>query len=256
MVGCEHDGRVVGASGGVERVEDCSEVLVALLMEAPVVVEVTQPRPLVVPVDPPVQRVLLLVEPLAVHGRLREQVVVEVLGQLVEHLLVLLGERGERVVLLPRRRSQERTGELELLAVLLLVRRLVDREPHDVVGVDERDDEEPRPIGRTGVGAEPLDALVGDDRVVLPAGARPSHEVAVVALPVGEAVRLEVRLDRVREVPLADVRRAVAGATEDRAERGDRRRQFGVVRRQDVLGDAVLRDVPTGEEARPRRRAR
>ena len=190
------------------------------------------------------------------HGGLREQVVVEVLRELVEHLLVLLGERGERVVLLPRRRSQERTGELELLAVLLLVRRLVDREPHDVVRVDERDDEEPRPIGRTGVGAEPLDALVGDDRVVLPAGARPSHEVAVVALPVGEAVGLEVGLDRVREVPLADVRRAVAGGPEDRTEGRDRGVELAIRREDHVVGHAVLRDVPTGEEARPRRRAR
>jgi hypothetical protein len=191
-----------------------------------------------------------------VHGRLREQVVVEVLGKLVEHLVVRLGERGERVVLFPRRCGQERTGELELLAVLLPVRRLVDRVPHHVVRVHQRDDEEPRPIGRPRVVVQPLDALIGDDRVVLPAGARPPHEVAIVAPPVGEAVRLEVRLDRMRKVPLTDVRGAVTGGAQDRTERRDRGVELAICREDHVVDHTVLRDVPPREQARPRRRAR
>ena len=69
-----------------------------------------------------------------------------------------------------------------------LVVRLVDREPHHVVRVHERDGEEPRLVERRRVGAQPRRRVRRDDRVEVHAGAGPTHEVAVVALPVGEAV--------------------------------------------------------------------
>src|SRR5205823_9028042 len=62
-----------------------------------------------------------------------------------------------------------------------------------------------------------------DDRIEVHARSGPAHEVAVVAFPVGEAVRGHVRGDGLRQVPLADVTAAIAGVAHDGSDGGDGR---------------------------------
>ena len=146
----------------------------------------------------------------------------------------------------------------------LAVAGLVDREPHHVVGVDQGHGQEPGiaagprrsrlPRSRrrpAGVPAQPVGGVVGDDGVEVDPGAGPSHEVAVVAVPVGEAVGLHVRGGRVGEVPLADVGRAVAGPVEQRTEGGRGRRELGVLGHDHVVEHPVALEVAAGEQAGP-----
>ena len=167
-----------------------------------VVVEVAQPRALVRRVDVPPQPVLLVPTPLPVGLGLGMEIVVEVGRQLVDDLGVGLGEDGEWVVVLPGGRLEHRADGGDVVGVALAVAGLVHREPHDVVGVDQGHGEEPG-IGRRAagpVGPAPPPARRsrsasgrrwGDERVEVHPGPGPTHEVAVVAVPVGEAVGLQ-----------------------------------------------------------------
>ena len=223
--------------------EHGAEVAVGQLVEVDVVVEVAQPGRLVGRVDVAPQAVLLVPAPLAVGLGLGVQVVVEVGRQLVDHLGVGIGEDGERVVVLPRRRLEHGADGGHVVGVPLPVAGLVDREPHDVVGVDQGHGEEPRLGRRRGrrpaLLGQPVGGVAGDDRVEVHAGAGPAHEVAVVAVPVGEAVGLHVRGGGVGEVPLADVGRAVAGPVEQRAEGRRGGRQLVVLGHDHVVEHAV-----------------
>ena len=86
--------------------------------------------------------------------------------------------------------------------------------------------------------------------------AGPSHEVTVVALPVGEAVCSHVRRSRLRQVPLPYVRGPVTGSTENRPDCRDLLVELGVLRLDHVVDHAMTRQVTAGEEARPARGAR
>ncbi len=261
MVGGEDDDGVVPCPRLLQRTEDGAQVAIGHLVEMDVVVEMTQPRLLVVRVDVAPQPVLLVPTPLAVRLGLGVQVVIEVGRQIVDNLVVGLGEDRERIVVLPRRRLENRAHAGHVGGMALPVAGLVDGEPHHIVRVDQRHGQEPRlggslirlvgPRSRAGVGFQPVGGVGGDDRVEMHPGARPPHEVAVVAVPVGKAVGLHVGGGRLREVPLADVGRAVAGAIEEGAEGGHRSGQLLVLRHDDVVIDAVAGQVPPGEQAGP-----
>ena len=255
VVGGEQDHGVVPPARLLERAEHDAEALVGPAVELDVVVEVAQPRLRVGRVDVAPEAVLLVPPPLPLRVGLGVQVVVEVGGQLVDDFVVGVGERREGLVLLPLRRLEDAADERRLVGVGGLVRGLVDREPHHVVRVHEGDGEEPR-VGAARVGPQPRCRVRRDDRVEVHAGAGPAHEVAVVALPVGVAVRLHVGLLGVGEVPLADVRRAVAGRPQGAADRGDARVELGVPGVDDVVLHAVAGEVAAGEHRGPRRRAR
>ena len=137
-----------------------------------------------------------------------------------------------------------------------VVRRLVDREPHDVVRIDEHDSEEPRLVAAGCIGTQPRRRVRRDDRIEVHAGAGPTHEVPVVALPIREAVRRHVGRDGLREVPLADVARPVARVAQDRSDRRDRRVEFEVLGPDHVVDHAVLGQILTGDHRCTRRRAR
>ena len=72
------------------------------------------------------------------------QVVVEVLGKLVEDLVITRVVDRQRVIVLPRRAFEHLPNGLDLIHVALGIAGLVDGEPHDVVRVDERHGQEPR----------------------------------------------------------------------------------------------------------------
>ncbi len=241
--GEDHDG-VVPRPRRLEGAQHRAEVLVGQVVEVDVVVEVTEPGGGVRRVDVTHQPVLLVPPPLAVRLRLGVEGVAEVRREPVAHLGVGVAVDGQRLVVLPGRRLQDPADVGDVLGVAVLVAGLVHREPHHVVGVDQRHGQEPRlgpVVGGAGVLGQPVGGVGGDDRVEVDAGAGPAHEVAVVAVPVGEAVRLHVRPGGVGEVPLADVGRAVAGPPEQRTQGRGRRRQFVVLRHDDVVQHPVAR---------------
>ena len=206
---------------------------------------------------------------------LGEEVVVEVRREPVAHFGIRIGVDGERVVVLPGGRLEHLTDGADLVRVAFAVAGLVDREPHHVVGVDQRDREEPRlPVTPHRAGPatshgpvaarrsvpprvllDPVGRVGGDDRVEVDARSRPTHEVAVVAVPIGEAVGLHVRVGRVREVPLADVGGAVAGFLQQGTEGRRRSRELDVLGHDHVVADSVSLEVAPGEQAGPARRA-
>ena len=226
VVGGEDDHGVVPRPGVLEGGQHRAEAAVGQPVEVHVVVEVAEPGRGVAGVDVAPQAVLLVPAPLPVRLGLGVQVVVEVRREPVDHLGVRVGEDRERVVLLPGGGLEHPTDAGHLVGVVLAVPRLVHRKPHHVVGVDQGDGEEPGlgagpvAVAASGVLAEPVGGVGGDERIEVHAGAGPAHEVAVVAVPVGEAVGLHVGGGRVGEVPLADVGRAVAGPGQQRAQGG------------------------------------
>ena len=266
VVGGEDDHGVVPRPCRLEGGQHNSEVAVGQPVEVHVVVEMAQPGPFVGRVDHAPQTVLLVPTPLPVGLGFGEEVVVEVGGELVDHFGIGVGEDGEGVVVLPGGRLEQRADGGHVVGVALLVARLIDRKPHDVVGIDQGHGEEPgvgppgagsggiSPAAR-GVAGQPLGGIAGDDRVEVHAGPGPPHEVAIVAVPVGEAVGLHVRGGRVRQVPLADVGGAVAGAVEDRPQGRGRGGELGVLGHDHVVEHAVALEVPAGEQAGPARRA-
>ena len=273
VVGGEDDHRVVPPTGSFEGGEHDAQVAVGQLVEMDVVVEVAQPRPLVGRVDVPPQPVLLVPAPLPMGFGLGVEVVVEVGRQAVDHLGVGLGEDGEGVVVLPGGRLEHRPDGGYVVGVPLAVAGLVHREPHHVMRVDQGHGEEPGigaagavlpgtgaagsgSSGRFGILLQPVGGVGGDERVEVHAGPGPTHEMAVVAVPVGEAVGLHVRCGGVGQVPLPDVRGAVAAGGQQRAEGGCRGRQLGVLGHDHVVQHPVALEVATGEQAGPAGRAR
>lgn len=254
VVGGEDDHGVVPGAGRLQGAEDGAEAGVGQLVEVDVVVEVAEPAPRVGGVDVAPETVLLVPAPLAVGLGLGVQVVGEVGRQVLDHLGVGLRVDGQCVVVLPRRRLEDGPDGGDVLRVGLAVAGLVDRVPHHVMGVHESHGEEPgAPAGRRGAGVapEPVGGVGGDEGVEVHAGAGPAHEVAVVAVPVGEAVGLHVGLGGVGEVPLADVGRPVAGAGEQRSEGRRRGGQLGVLGHDHVVRDTVALQVAAGEQAGP-----
>ena len=89
VVGGEHDDRVVPRAAALEGAEHRAEAVVGQLVELHVVVELPPPLLLVLGRQVAGQPVLLVPAPLAMARRLGEQVVVEVLGQVVDDLGVV-----------------------------------------------------------------------------------------------------------------------------------------------------------------------
>ena len=143
VVGGEDDDGVVPGPGGLEGGEHRAQAAVGQPVEVHVVVEVAEPGTVVRRVDVAPQAVLLVPAPLPVGLGLGVQVVVEVGRQLVDHLRVGLGEDGEGVVVLPGGRLEHLPDGGHVVGMALPVARLVDREPHDVVRVDQGHGEEP-----------------------------------------------------------------------------------------------------------------
>ena len=232
----DHDG-VVPGTAVVKGLEDRSEALVGEPVELDVVVEVTEPGLRVRGVDVPPETVLLVPAPLAVGLRLGMEVVREIGREFFEYLVIGTVVDGEGVVLLPSRALEDPADAGHLLGVALGVAGLVDGEPHDVVRVDQRHRQEPGLVvgssGRrrgSGIGPQPVGGVGGDDGVEVDAGPGPTHEVAVVSLPVGESVALHVGMDGLRQVPFADVgasgspRRAAASRSSGPMDRARRAR--------------------------------
>ena len=243
VIGREHDHRVVPRTAALQGAEHAAEAVVGELVELHVVVELPPPRRVVLGRQVARQPVLLVPAPLAMTRRLGEQVVAEVLGEAVDDLRVVVRERRHRVAVLPLGRVQQGLRRGELVGVGRLVVGLVHREPHHVVGVHEGDRQEPR-IGLRPVGFQPASGGVRDHRVEVDAGAGPAHEVLVVAVPVGVAVEVHRRLGAAGEVPLADVRGAIATRSELRAQRGD-----GGIEALVPLEDGVVVHLVAGEVA-------
>ena len=213
VVGGEDDDGVVPLARGLEGPEHGAQAAIGQLVEVDVVVEMAEPGRLVPRVDVAPQTVLLVPTPLSMGLRLGVQVIVEVGRELVDHLGIGLGEDGQGVVVLPGGRLEHLTDGGHVVGMAFPIAGLVHRKPHDVVRVDQGHGQEPGLGGtcRRGVLLQPVGRVGGDDRVEVHPGAGPTHEVAVVAVPVGEAVGLHVGRGRVGQVPLADVGRAVAG---------------------------------------------
>ena len=179
--GVGDDGVVVDAQL-VEHVEDALQVPVELGVQVGVVVELAQPRSFVVEIHEPhhVLRVAHLT-PRPLDLRLGVEIVVEVLGQDVEQLVVVLGHRLDRHIL-----QTELLHEVEHLlhvGVLVLERRVVDREPHDVVRVHQGDGEVPGFVAGA-VLTQPVDRIAGDDRIEEATAPRRTGVVHVVAAEV------------------------------------------------------------------------
>ena len=129
------------------------------------------------------------------------EVVVEVLGQDVEQLVVVLGHRLDRNIL-----QAELLHEVEHLlhvGVLVLERRVVDREPHDVVRVHQGDGEVPGFVAGA-VLTQPVDRIAGDDRIEEATAPRRAGVVHVVAAEVPVPERLHVGDLVVGEMELAE----------------------------------------------------
>ncbi len=133
------------APRALEGGEHRAQALVGQPLEVHVVVEVAEPGRSVLGVDVAPQTVLLVPAPLSVCFGLGVKVVVEVGRQPVDHLGVGLVEGGEGVVLLPGGSLQHATDGGDIVGMAFAIARLVDREPHHVVGVDQGDGEEPGP---------------------------------------------------------------------------------------------------------------
>ena len=185
MPGCgcrrRHRGQGVGDDGVVvdaqlvEHVEDALQAPVEFGVQVGVVVELAQPRSFVVEIHE-LDHVLGVAHwmPGPLDLGLGE-VAVEVLGQDVEQLVVVLGHRLDRHIL-----QTELLHEVEHLhvGVLVLERRVVDREPHDVVRVHQGDGEVPGFVAGA-VLTQPVDRIAGDDRIEGPLHAEPVvHVVA------------------------------------------------------------------------------
>src|SRR5262249_16873504 len=116
---------------------------------------------------------------------------------------------------------------------------------------------------RPPLAAQPRDRTAADQVVELISAQVMADEIAGGGI-VGEAVFLHllreqlgrlVRIECPVEMPLALVRRVVAGLAEDVADRGDLGRKTWLPRAVAVVEHLVVRRLQAGEEDRPRRRA-
>ena len=138
-----------------------------------------------------------------------------------------------------------------------LVRGLVQRKPHHVVGIHQRHGQEPGAGGGIGaMGPQPIHRLGGDHRVEVPPGPRPPYVVAVVASPAAVAEGIHVGPRLVGEMELPQVGRFVSGIPKQPPHGGYGRVERGVGREADVVHHLVLGQVAAGVQAGPGRRAR
>ena len=223
-------------------------------MQVGVVVELAQPRSFVVEIHEP-HHVLGVAHltPRPLDLRLGVEIVVEVLGQDVEQLVVVLGHRLDRHIL-----QTELLHEVEHLlhvGVLVLERRVVDREPHDVVRVHQGDGEVPGLVA-AAVFTQPVDRIAGDDRIEEATAPRRTGVVHVVAAEVPIPERLHVRDLVVGEMELAEIRRVVPLPVEERADRRDVRIERRVGRERHIVRHSVLGDIAAGVQRCSARRTR
>ncbi len=143
VVRSEDHHRVIPRPGVLESAEHGPQTLIGEALELHVVIEVAKPGSGVTGVDVAPQAVLLVPAPLPVRLGLGVEVVVEVGRELLHDLVVVLAIDRKRVVVLPGRGIENTAHRCHVLGVGVLVSGLVDREPHDVMRIDEGDGQEP-----------------------------------------------------------------------------------------------------------------
>ena len=106
------------------------------------------------------------------------------------------------------------------------------------------------------MGPQPVHRLVGDHRVEVPAGPRPTDVVAVVANPAAVTEGLHVGHWLMGQVVFPQICRLVAHVAHQPPNGGNGRVEGSVGREADVVHHAVLGQIAAGVQAGPRRRAR